>query len=86
LTLMAEWYQQWHCHIWNCCDWKSPSSKCAKLRTVAACNNRDHASQSLLLLLVCDTYIYVLFFVHTPFVVNHTFNATLLERLQQHQF
>jgi len=33
LTLMAEWYQQWHsyCHIWNCCDWKSPSSKCAKI-------------------------------------------------------
>ena len=62
------------------------STKTAKLRTVAACNNRDHASQSLLLLLVRATYIYLLFFAHTPFVVHHTFNATLLERLQQHQF
>jgi len=34
---------------------------CAKLRTVAASNNRDHASQSLLLLLACSTiHIFVL--------------------------
>jgi len=26
----------------------------------------------------------VLFFTHIPFVVNHTINVTLLERLQQH--
>ena len=85
-----------------------PSSMCAKLRTVAASNNRDHArnlssrtlvimfnrshvnigrattSQSLLLLLARVTYIMVLFFTHIPFVVNHTINATPLERLQQH--
>jgi len=39
-----------------------------------------------LLLLVHAThrYIWVLFFVHIPFVVNHTFNAMPKERLQQH--
>ena len=37
-----------------------------------------------LLLLVRATYIWVLFFVHIQFVVNRTFNATPLERLQQH--
>jgi len=60
-----------------------PSGICAKLRTVAASNNRDHASQSLLLLLAGATYIKVLFFAHTPFVANHTINATPPERLQQ---
>jgi len=40
-------------------------------------------SQSLLLLLVRAAYIMVLFFTHIPFVVNHTFNATAPERLQQ---
>jgi len=34
-----------------------PSGMCAKLRTVAASNNKDHASQSLLLLLARATYI-----------------------------
>jgi len=86
-----------------------PSGMCAKLRTVAASNNRDHArnlssrmlvikfnrshvnigrattSQSLFLLLARATYIMVLFFMHIPFVVNHTINATPLQRLQQHQ-
>ena len=61
-----------------------PSGICAKLRNVAASNNRDHASQSLLLLLARATYIMVLFFTHIPFVVNHTINATPAERLQQH--
>jgi len=56
---------------------------CAKLRTVAASNNKDHAPQSLLLLLARATYIMVLFFTHIPFVVNHTINATPPERLQQ---
>ena len=37
----------------------NPSGKCAKLHTVAASNNRDHASQSLLWLLVRATHIYV---------------------------
>jgi len=59
------------------------SGMCAKLCTVAASNNRDHASQSLLLLLARATYILVLFFTHIPFVVNHTLNAMPPERLQQ---
>jgi len=58
---------------------------CAKLRTVAASNNRDHASQSILLLLARTTYMMVLFFTHIPLVVNHTINATPPERLQQYQ-
>jgi len=58
------------------------SGMCAKLRTAAASNNRDHASQSLLLLLAHATYIMVLFFTHIPFVVNHTINVTPSERLQ----
>jgi len=62
-----------------------PSSSCAKLRTVAARNNRDHTSQSLLLLLARATYIMVLFFAHIPLVVNHTINATPPERFQ-HSF
>jgi len=32
---------------------------CAKLRTAAASNNRDHGSQSLLLLLARTTHIYI---------------------------
>jgi len=37
-----------------------------------------------LLLLVRATYIWVLFFTHIPFVVNHTFDAIPTESLQQH--
>jgi len=37
-------------------------------------------------LLVRATYTWVLFFAHIPFVVNHTFDATSTERLQQHLF
>ena len=36
-----------HADCCYCCDRKSPSGMCAKLRTVAASNNRDHVSQSL---------------------------------------
>ena len=33
----------------------------------------------------CSRHVYILlFFSHIPFVVNHTFNATLPESLQQH--
>jgi len=39
---------------------ESPGDMCAKLRTVAASNNRDHATHSLLLL-VRATYIYCCF-------------------------
>jgi len=38
-----------------------------------------------LLLLVCTTYIWVLFFAHILFVVNRTFNTTPTKRLQQFQ-
>jgi len=35
-------------------------------------------------IIACLRYIYVLlFFVHMLFLVNHTFNATATERLQQ---
>ena len=36
------------------------------------------------LTIACATHIKLLFFTHIPFVVNHTINATPLERLQQH--
>ena len=63
----------------------SPSGKCAKLRTVAASNNRDHTPWSLCYCLFAPHMcIWVLFFAHIPFVVNCTFNATPTERLQQH--
>jgi len=45
---------------------------------------RSHAMITLLLL-VCTTYVWVLFFAHIPFVVNRTFNATPIERLQHYQ-
>jgi len=36
-------------------------------------------------IITCSHYIYIfLFFALIPFVVNHTFNATPPERLQQH--
>ena len=60
------------------------SGICTKLHTMAASNNKDHASQSLLLLLARATYIMVLLLAFIPFVVNHTFNATPPESLQQH--
>ena len=60
---------------------ESLSGKCTMLLTVAATNNRDHLSRSLYLL-VCATYIWVIFFAHILFVVNRTFNATPTERLQ----
>jgi len=46
---------------------------------------RASTLQSLLLLVARTTYIMVLFFMHIPFVVNHTINATPPERLQQYQ-
>jgi len=55
----------------------------SNFHTLTASNNRSFAAITLLLL-VRATYIWVLFFVHIPFVVNRTFNATPLERLQQH--
>jgi len=61
-----------------------PSSICAKLRTVAARNNRVHMPWSLYYCLFAPRICMVLFFTHIPFVVNHTIKATPLERLQLH--
>jgi len=50
------------------------SSMCAKLRTMAASNNRDHARNlSYYCLLAPRIYVF-LFFAHIPFMVNHTIN------------
>jgi len=61
-----------------------PSSMCTKLRTVAASNNGVHMPWSLHYCLFTPHICMVLFFMHMPFVVNHTFNTTSPERLQQH--
>jgi len=61
----------------------NPSGMCAKLRTVAARNNRDHPTRSLYYCLFAPHTIF-LFFAHIPFVVNQTINATPPERLQQY--
>ena len=45
---------------------------------------RDYTPRSLYYCLFAP-HIWVLFFAHIPFVVNHTFNATPTESLQQHQ-
>jgi len=44
----------------------------------------DHSIGITLLLFVCTTCIWVLFFMHIPFVMNRTMNATPTERLQHH--
>jgi len=61
-----------------------PSGICAKLRTVAASNNRVHMPLSLYYCLFAPHICMVSFFTHIPFLVNHTINATPPERLQQH--
>jgi len=61
-----------------------PSGMCAKLRTVAASNIRVHMPWSLYYCLFAPHICMMLFFTHIPFVMNHTFNATPQERLQQH--
>jgi len=53
-------------------------------QTLLEVTRLDHSIGITLLLLVCATYIWVLFFTHIPFVVNHTMNATLTERLQHY--
>jgi len=51
------------------------------------CGNKQRSCTTItLLLLVLATYIWVLFFAHISFVVNHTFNATPTNRLQQYYF
>ena len=60
-----------------------PSGMSAKLRTVAASNNSVHMPLSLYYCLFTPHICMVLFFTHILFVVNHTFNSTPPERLQQ---
>jgi len=62
----------------------NPERICAKLRTVAASNNRVHMPWSLYYCLFVPHICMVLFFTHIPFAVNHIINATPPERLQQH--
>jgi len=51
-----------------CCERESLSNMRAKLRTVAASNNRDHS------IIACSHHIHVVFFfAHIPFVVNRAF-------------
>ena len=61
---------------------------CAKLRTVAASNNRVlffHVMPwSLYYCLFVPHICMVLFFTHSPFMMNHTFNATPPVRLQHY--
>jgi len=71
-TAMLIWTILW---TWYCCDRKSQAA-CAQSFTLWQQATRDHAPQSLLLLLARATYIMVLFFMYIPFVVNHTINAT----------
>jgi len=60
------------------------SGMCAKLRTVAASNNRVHMPWSICYCLFAPHICTVLFFTHIPFVVDNTINATPPERLQQY--
>ena len=53
-------------------------------QTLLEVTRLDHSIGITLLMLVCATYIWVLFFTHIPFVVNRTMNATPAERLQHH--
>jgi len=62
-----------------------PSDIYAKLRTVAASNNRVHMPWSLYYCSFAPRICMVLFFMHIPSVVNHTINATPPERQQWSQ-
>jgi len=62
---------------------ESLSGKCTKLHIVAASNNRGHMPWPLYYCLFAP-HIWVFFFLHIPFMVNHTFHAMPpTERLQQ---
>jgi len=63
-----------------------PSGICAKLRTVAASNNRVHMPGSLYHCLFAPHICMVPLFTHIRSVANHTINATPPERLQQLMF
>ena len=60
---------------------ESPGGKYAKLHTGSKQQYRSHVVL-ILFLLVCETYIWVLFFTYIPFVANCALNTTLTEWLQ----
>jgi len=62
---------------------ESPSNKCAKLHTMPASNKRDQLTRSLYYCLFVP-HIWVLFFTHILFVVNHIFSTMPTESLQQY--
>jgi len=71
------------CHL-HCCDRKAwvASAQSFTLWWQATieviCHNHSIIACS------CHIYIWVLFLAHIPFVLNHTFSATPMERLQQY--
>jgi len=58
---------------------ESTSDNCVKLHTVEASKNRDCTSCSFYYYLFAPHIIWMMFFSHTSFVVNRTFNTTLLK-------
>jgi len=69
---------------WLCCNRKSRVACAQSFAPWQQATIEIMLAIYLLLLLACATYIMVLFFMHIPFVVNHTTNASPPERLQQH--
>jgi len=68
------------------------NNRCHSPRTLVITFNRSHVNigraytpRSLYYCLFAPHIYTVLFFTHIPFVVNHTFNATPTERLQQYE-
>ena len=66
----------------KCCDRKSRAAYAQSFapwqQATIEITRRDHS------IIACSSHIHIfLFCAHIPFVVNHTINATLLERLQQ---
>jgi len=100
LQSFSSWYQIFQMLNKNVCQWQqvtieitrsllsSPlarSINCSLApQALLEVTSLDHSIGITLLLLACATYIWVLFFMHIPFVVNRTMNATQTERLQHH--
>ena len=62
----------------------STTNRLLASQALSEVTHQDHSMSITLLLLVRARYIWVLFFTNLPFMVNHTFNTTPMERLQQH--
>ena len=65
---------------WGCCD-RIARAACTQSfalwqQATIEFTRRDHS------IIACSGHIWVLFFAHIPFMVNHTFNAMPTERLQ----